>query len=156
MSISHDNIISTSDLIEVFVSLTSEAETLAEVIEEAREALTDADPVELTTEEFQIKREALDEAERELAEWVDENGELFSELEGFNHCPPCADWLYGEPLISEDYFEDYARELAEETGDVDRDLPWPLNCIDWEKAADELRQDYTEIEVDGRIYYALS
>lgn len=58
-----------------------------------------------------------------------------------------------EDLISEDYFEDYARQTAESIGAIEDDTQWPCNCIDWERAADELRVDYTAVEYDGDTYY---
>ncbi len=38
--------------------------------------------------------------------------------------------------------EDFAESLAEETGSIDKDAKWPMNCIDWEQAAKELMWDY--------------
>jgi len=35
-----------------------------------------------------------------------------------------------------------------------RDQRWPLNHIDWEAAAEELRQDYTTFTCDGMTYLA--
>lgn len=64
-----------------------------------------------------------------------------------------ADWQYGETLIRESYFEDYARQTAEDTGAINRDSQWPNNCIDWEKAADQLKQDYSEVTFKGVTYY---
>lgn len=63
------------------------------------------------------------------------------------------DWNHGETLINESYFEDYARELAEETGAIDSKAGWPLHCIDWGKAADELKADYMSVDYDGVTYY---
>lgn len=40
--------------------------------------------------------------------------------------------------------EDFAQDMAEQTGAVDRDAKWPLYCIDWEQAAKDLMMDYTE------------
>lgn len=59
-------------------------------------------------------------------------------------------------LVRESDFEDYAEELWEETTDSsDRELAtkWPYTHIDWEAAANDLRQDYTSIEFDGVTYY---
>lgn len=67
-----------------------------------------------------------------------------------------ADWQYGEVLIRDSYFEDYARELAEEVGAIDKNAPWPATYIDWEAAAAALQQDYTDIEFDGVTYWARS
>lgn len=61
---------------------------------------------------------------------------------------------WGCTLVSEDSFTDYARELAEEVGAVSGDGQWPLSFIDWEAAADALKQDYTTVELDGTTYYA--
>ena len=59
-----------------------------------------------------------------------------------------------EPTFIPDYeFEDYARELAEDIGAIGKDGEWPTNCIDWEQASNELKIDYSEIEVDGTTYY---
>lgn len=63
------------------------------------------------------------------------------------------DWEYGETLINETYFEEYAQELAEDIGAIDRDAKWPMNCIDWEQAAKELKYDYMAVDFDGQTYY---
>lgn len=63
------------------------------------------------------------------------------------------EWQYGATLIPEDDFEDYARELAEDCGMIPADRQWPMTCIDWEKAAEELQTDYTSVEYQGKTYY---
>ena len=62
------------------------------------------------------------------------------------------DWEYGATLIRETYFEDYARQLAEDIGAIDPNATWPANCIDWEQAARELQMDYTSVDYDGEEY----
>lgn len=57
-----------------------------------------------------------------------------------------------ETLIPEDQFEDYAQELAEDIGAINREYQWPLYCIDWEWAAIELKHDYTSATVEGQDY----
>ena len=64
-----------------------------------------------------------------------------------------ADWEYGETLIRDSYFQDYAQELAEDCGMLKDATSWPLTCIDWEQAAKELQQDYTAVEFDGVTYW---
>lgn len=65
-----------------------------------------------------------------------------------------ADWRYGETLIRDSYFKDYAMELAEEiASDEMRDRSWPYNCIDWDQAARELQMDYTAVDFDGVTYW---
>jgi len=63
------------------------------------------------------------------------------------------DWEYGATLIRDSYFMDYAQELAEDTGAINRDAQWPNNCIDWEQAANELRMDYTPVDFGGVTYW---
>lgn len=63
------------------------------------------------------------------------------------------DWHYGETLIRDSYFQDYAQELAEDVGAIDAAATWPNTCIDWEWAARELQMDYTAVEFDGVTYW---
>lgn len=65
------------------------------------------------------------------------------------------DWEYGACLIRDSHFIDYAQELAEDLeGSGIREAQWPYRHIDWERAADELKQDYTAVEFDGVTYWA--
>jgi hypothetical protein len=70
--------------------------------------------------------------------------------EGENYSP---DWTYGATLIRDSYFEQYAEELADDIGAVDRNVGWPNSFIDWEAAADALKQDYTSVDFDGVTYW---
>jgi hypothetical protein len=65
----------------------------------------------------------------------------------------CEDWEYGAQLIRDSYFEEYARELADDLGMIIECAAWPMSCIDWEQAARELQMDYTAIEFDGVTYW---
>jgi len=76
--------------------------------------------------------------------------ELASEGEG------CADWKYGETLIRDSYFKEYAQELADDIGAINSEASWPNNCIDWDRAARELRMDYTAIDFSGVTYWVRS
>lgn len=67
-----------------------------------------------------------------------------------------SDWQYGETLIRDSYFEDYARELAEDIGAVNPNASWPLTYIDWEAASDALKMDYTSLDFDGVTYWGRS
>ena len=75
---------------------------------------------------------------------------LASEGEG------CGDWDYGEALIRDSYFTDYARELAENIGAIDRKATWPNQYIDWEAAAEHLKADYIDVDWDGVRYWIRS
>lgn len=62
------------------------------------------------------------------------------------------DW-YPVTLIADWHFKEYAQDLADEIGAVNADAGWPNNCIDWDKAARELRMDYTSCDVAGNDYW---
>ena len=63
------------------------------------------------------------------------------------------DWEYGATLIHERYFKEYAQELADDIGAIPADQSWPCNCIDWDEAAEQLKQDYTEVQFGEETYY---
>lgn len=63
------------------------------------------------------------------------------------------DWQYGIVLIRDSYFTDYAQDLADDIGAIDRNAAWPLGCIDWNQAAAELQMDYTAVTFDGVTYW---
>jgi hypothetical protein len=67
-----------------------------------------------------------------------------------------AEWESGATLIRDTYFEDYAREMAEDIGAIQRDMDWPCNHIDWEAAADELKIDYSTVDFAGVDYWVHS
>jgi hypothetical protein len=66
-----------------------------------------------------------------------------------------AEWADGATLIRDSYFETYAEQLAEDLGVISSEASeWPLNHIDWEAAAEDLRIDYMSFEFDGVTYWA--
>lgn len=96
-------------------------------------------------------------SEEQLNKWVEweeseEGQELKTLLKVQEQAEGYSDWRYGETLIRDSHFEDYARELAEDLGYIKRDVQWPYTCIDWERAANDLRMDYTSIDFDGVDY----
>lgn len=62
------------------------------------------------------------------------------------------DW-YPITLIADESFEEYAQDLAEDIGAIQRDAQWPNNHIDWKAAAEALQQDYSSVEYDGTTYW---
>lgn len=102
--------------------------------------------------------EEVQEAADDINEWDDDNLDELEVLreaneQGENYVP---DWTYGETLIAERYFTEYAMELAHDIGAVQANEQWPHNHIDWESAASELLHDYTEIDIGDRTYLARS
>lgn len=158
-----DNIIDSRDIIdrieelEEFIEggVSSKEEYIAELeseIEELQEENPEDDRIVEIHEEIEeiqgdIEEIRSSEESEELAilKGVNEEGENYS-----------SDWKYGETMIHDDYFEEYAQELAADLGDYRADQPWPMNCIDWEMAANELKMDYTSIDYDGVSYWVRS
>lgn len=115
------------------------------------EASTDEDSDPVDAEELQEAKETL----AKLAKLAEDLGrsvnaedadDVASELE-----------YYGDSiestLISDDYFEDYCKELVTDLGYLPQDLPGFISSnIDWEGVADDLRVDYTNITLDGEDY----
>lgn len=100
--------------------------------------------------------EEVQKAADDINEWDDDNLDELEVLreaneQGGNYVP---DWTYGETLIDERYFEEYAKELAYDIGALRGNEQWPHNHIDWESAASELRYDYTKIDIGDITYLA--
>lgn len=63
------------------------------------------------------------------------------------------DW-YPLFFIKDWYFTDYCEEFVKECGYINDDLPYFLqNAIDWDKVADEMKYDYSEVEIEGKTYF---
>lgn len=173
-----DQVIDSRDVIERIEELESEKEALTDAVETAQEAweetraaLDDArddarhahegetqavldEAVKDERKAFDDATKVLDDAKAALLEWEqgDEGQELKAllalqdEAEGY-----APDWRYGEALIREDYFVEYCQELVSDIGDLPRGIPNYL-VIDWDKTADNLKVDYTEVDFDGTTY----
>ena len=64
-----------------------------------------------------------------------------------------SDWAYGATLIHEKYFTEYTEDMCNDIGVVDtRNDNWWI-VIDWEKTADNVKMDYTEVDFNGETYY---
>lgn len=63
------------------------------------------------------------------------------------------DWEYGDALIRDSYFEEYAQQLAEDIGAIQPDATWPNNCIDWAEATRLLKQDYMQVSFGDVDYW---
>ncbi len=70
--------------------------------------------------------------------------------EGEDYAP---DWQYGETLVRDSYFVEYAQQLADDIGAGNAEYSWPTSCIDWEQAARELQMNYSSIDFDGVTYW---
>lgn len=142
-----EDVIDSRDIIDRIEYLEDERTTLSDKVDEAQEGMDDEGP---TTN-------ALKDAQTALADWdeSDEGQELKAlealqdEAEGYS-----SGWRHGATLIRDSYFTEYAEDLASEVTEYNPNkVSWPFTCIDWEKAADELKQDYTSVDFDGVDYW---
>lgn len=113
-------------------------------------------------EELREEREASEIPENEYGgpndTWSEEREELaqlesiLSDLKGYGGDEQWeGDW-YPVNLIHERAFTDAMRELVQDIGDLPRDIPGYL-AIDWEQTAENLRADYSSVEIDGSTYW---
>ena len=126
-----------------------------------REDILDSRDVQKRIEELESEIEDAEDEESGAefdAEDVEDNKKELAILEAFKDeaVNATSEWDFGATLISEGYFETYARQFAEEIGACKRDDPWPTSCIDWTEAAEELQQDYSSVDFDGQEYFVLS
>ena len=160
-----DNLIDSRDIIKRFDELHSELEDRETAVTEAEDAINDAKGNTVAHEETQANEEAaatlleqLERAQAALEDWQESTeGDDYGALKKLiEQCEGYGDWSHGETLIADHYFETYAQQLADEIGAVDKQAAWPMTCIDWEQAADELKADYTEVDYDGHTYWVRS
>jgi hypothetical protein len=126
-----------------------------EYLEGERAAITD-ELDELRDDEVTNHVSEIAELETRLEAWdgSEEGNELKAlqslaeEASGY-----AADWNHGEALIRDSYFEEYARDLADDCGMIPKDNAWPLCHIDWEAAAEALKADYMSVDFDGVDYW---
>lgn len=108
---------------------------------------------------------AIDELEGLVQETEDaeENGdnpnpmdeEQMALLKALKEARDCCgrEWIHGVAFIRESYFKEYAEQLADDIGAIDKDAKWPANHIDWDAAADALKQDYSSCKINGVDYW---
>ena len=147
----NEDIIDSRDVIKRIDELEEERQNLVDTLQEAQE---DYDASENEGAHGEDEETALKTAVQRLRVWDDTNEEELASLKALAEAgEDSPDWNYGETLIRESYFRDYAEELAEEIGAMPKDLKWPCNHIDWDAACDELKQDYLEVDFDGVTYF---
>ena len=156
-----EDVIDSRDIIDRIDYLEDERTAVSDKRDEAQEAYDgyDMSDKKKTAEEdldaLEELKAALEDAQNALKEWDESNEQelkallnLADQAEGYSD-----DWKHGSTLIRDSYFKEYAQEFAEDIGAINNECSWPNNCIDWEKAADELKQDYTSVDFDGVDYW---
>lgn len=152
----HDDTIDSRDIIERLEELRNEIEERDELQEQyddlLLEALEESDADESTKIQADLEKIRL---QLFIANnHVERDSEEFAILEALeSEASGSPDWAYGETLIRDSYFIEYAQELANDCGMIPDNLSWPLTCIDWEQAANELKYDYMAVDFDGVTYW---
>ena len=93
--------------------------------------------------------------EEEIESWRDNWQTELEVIEDINELENSvgSEWSYGVTLIDEDDFQDYCEEFIEDCGYISKDMPMIIsNNIDWTGIADDMKQDYSEIEYQGNTY----
>lgn len=89
-------------------------------------------------------------------EWSGDSAEILAKLEKLQEdAEGYSDWRHGATLIADHYFETYARDYSEDINGTDS-KGWPFDYIDWEKAADALKMDYTMVTYGTTDYWVRS
>ena len=120
-------------------------------IENTEDYASKQNDIDATLEQIAEKKNELQECEVEYrlhSEELEELEALKDEVsnnsyEGFE---------YGIQLIHEDDIDDYLHELLIDCGYLPKDLPSWIE-IDWEATYDNMKQDYSELELNGNTFY---
>ncbi len=169
-----DDIIDSRDLIEALEDLESEEGALLDEYIEAKAEEDDLAAIAFESGADRCPTERLCNAINALSDFwgctpeeVDDSVTAMGDhLDSFNgleelvtlrllaeQIEDAGDYHHGLTLIRETYFTEYAQELAEDIGAINKDAAWPACHIDWEAASDALKMDYSEAEFDGVTYY---
>lgn len=122
---------------------------LAELATECGEEIEDTDTEEVDREESTETLEKLAELCGDLGRMVDATDAeaVAAALEALGNETT-------GPLVAEDHFVAYCKDLVSELGYLPEELPAFIeNNIDWDGVAEDLQVDYTSITFDGEDYY---
>jgi len=151
------DIIDMRDLLDRWEELKGERETLADNVGECEGAYEfhDSDDTR-TTQEY---ADMLD-ARKALADW-DESEEakeletldaIVEELRGYGGDEQRDGSWFPLTLIRDSYFTEAMQDMVQDIGDLPRDIPRYL-VIDWEATAENLKVDYSTVEIEGTTYF---
>ena len=152
-----DDVIDSRDVIARIEELEEERQDLVEALDDARDTLGDAKDDTSAIADNPVDRleaeERLSAAKVALSEWDADNGDELKALRDLmEEAGSSPDWEYGESLIRDSYFTEYAQQLLEDCGELPPDLPSYIE-IDWEATARNLRVDYFSVDFDGVTYW---
>ena len=143
VSLKATEVIDTRDIVEL----------IAEVENKITELESEIDDLNEDSEDFETNEDTL---KNELAEIQAELESYQVDLEMLENIKDevGSEFEYGEQLIRDDYFTEYQKEMLIDCGTLPNDLPWFIeNNIDWDAVAEDLKVDYSEIEIEGETYH---
>ena len=140
------NILSRSEIESSLIKVQSDLEIVQATLEDYTETLNNPDAETL------LSPQERDSLTADLAHAREEENSLLAIEEDLSNFLADIDRSMVDPIIHEDYFQTYAEGLAADMVNMSLSS-WPLSCIDWNQAVNELRQDYTALEIDGTTYY---
>lgn len=85
--------------------------------------------------------------------WDSSDADRITAIQELENEVHSSEWKYEITFIKDSYFTEYAEQLAKDIGAIDRNANWPLNHINWEFAAEDLKNDYSSVEFDGETYW---
>lgn len=151
-----DDIIDIRNVIERFEELETERSDFNDLIADQQEIIDDPESSE---EDKDDARREIESLHNNIHEWVGDNEhefntlkELLDDLAGYGGDHQWRGEWYPVTLIRDSHFRDYAETLADEIGAMDSNAGWPMNCIDWDEAAKQLKMDYSTVEF-GEVTY---
>lgn len=125
---------------------------LIERREELKQQILDAFNEQFDLELEEVDFTVVDNAEEFILQWADELREI-EEIDELENEVSSNEWECGMYFIEEDKFEDYCEQDLIDCGWISKDMPYLIrNNIDWEGIADDMRQDYSEVEFQGKNY----
>ena len=136
------NILDTRDLAERREALKQEIlDSFLENFPHYEEMTESFEDIRFEEEEIESWKEDFEDELKEIEEIDDVENEMGSEFE------------YGVTLVDVDDFEDYCKELMEEFGYINKDIPQLIkNNIDYKGIAGDMKYDYTEVTYQGNSY----
>jgi len=91
------------------------------------------------------------EDREEFFEYMADEYNSIREIDELESDMSSREWSYGITMIPEDDFEEYAEDLVIDCGYISKDFPSWIE-IDWEATANNIKQDYSEVNFRGETY----
>lgn len=141
--------IDTRDLVDRLEELNGIKEQMDSLSSDIRSLNSDLDDTE-EGEDYDNLQSEISDLESQVDDLIDEYDEdEHNELSDLKR--EISEFYSGATLIPEDEFVDYVEDMLKDCGDLPRDIPWYVE-IDWEKTADNIRSDYSEVTYQGETY----